>query len=111
MKIQRLTQLIFQEEFNLYFYRIIFQNKRMKKVYLFSIVLLFNLNLLLAQEGKVYVSETGKKYHTKNCSAAKTGKTGLLAGEAKKQGYTACGVCKPDQKSLAAPSKKGSGKK
>jgi hypothetical protein len=44
----------------------------------------------------VYVQETGKKYHIKNCSAAGTGKKGMTIAEAKKEGYTACKVCKPD---------------
>lgn len=48
----------------------------------------------------VYVQETGKKYHTKNCSVAGTGKKGMTIAEAKKAGYTACKVCKPEE---AAP--------
>jgi hypothetical protein len=49
----------------------------------------------------VYVQETGKKYHTKNCSAAGTGKKGMTVTEAKKEGYTACKVCKPDDVAVA----------
>ena len=45
----------------------------------------------------VYVQETGKKYHMKNCTVAGTGKTGMTITEAKKAGYTACKVCKPDE--------------
>ncbi len=51
----------------------------------------------------VYVQETGKKYHTKNCSVAGTGKKGMTIAEAKKAGYTACKVCKPEE---AAPAEK-----
>ncbi len=51
----------------------------------------------------VYVQETGKKYHTKNCSVAGTGKKGMTIAEAKKAGYTACKVCKPEE---AAPTEK-----
>lgn len=51
----------------------------------------------------VYVQETGKKYHTKNCSVAGNGKKGMTVAEAKKAGYTACKVCKPEE---AAPTDK-----
>ena len=43
----------------------------------------------------VYITETGKKYHMKNCSTAKTGKKGIELAEAKKQGYEPCKVCNP----------------
>lgn len=42
----------------------------------------------------VYITDSGKKYHAKNCSAAKTGKHGIKLEEAKKQGYEPCKVCK-----------------
>lgn len=42
----------------------------------------------------VYITDTGKKYHAKNCSLAKTGKKGMELAEAKKQGYEACKNCK-----------------
>jgi hypothetical protein len=45
----------------------------------------------------VYVTETGKKYHAKNCDIAKTGKKGIELKEAKKQGYEACKICKVEQ--------------
>lgn len=54
----------------------------------------------LAQDKTVYITDSGKKYHSKNCSNAKTGKKGINLDEAKKQGYTACGVCKPDTKDV-----------
>jgi predicted RNase H-like HicB family nuclease len=41
----------------------------------------------------VYITESGKKYHAKNCSLAKTGKKGISLSEAKKQGYEACKLC------------------
>ena len=34
----------------------------------------------------VYVTETGKKYHAKNCDIVKTGKKGIELSEAKKKG-------------------------
>jgi hypothetical protein len=47
---------------------------------------------------KVYVTEGGKKYHKKNCSIVKTGKTETVLAEAKKKGYTACSVCYKEAK-------------
>jgi len=42
----------------------------------------------------VYITKTGKKYHTKSCRYGKTGLATTLAN-AKKKGLTACLVCKP----------------
>jgi len=42
----------------------------------------------------VYIVETGKKYHMKNCRLKK-GSKGVKLSIAKKKGYTACKVCKP----------------
>lgn len=42
----------------------------------------------------VYVTETGKKYHAKNCDIVKTGKKGITLDEAKKKGLEPCKVCK-----------------
>lgn len=53
---------------------------------------LFAANTSFAQT--VYITDSGKKYHAKNCSVAKTGKRGIKLEEAKKQGYVPCKVCK-----------------
>ncbi len=45
----------------------------------------------------VYVTESGKKYHAKNCSNAKTGKKGMELAAAKKEGFEPCKVCKADE--------------
>lgn len=42
----------------------------------------------------VYITDTGKKYHAKNCDKAKTGKKGIDLATAKKQGYEPCKLCK-----------------
>lgn len=42
----------------------------------------------------VYVTESGKKYHVKNCRL-KHGSKGITLEEAKKKGYKPCEVCKP----------------
>ncbi len=49
----------------------------------------------------VYVTESGKKYHAKNCQLAKTGKKGITLSEAMKIGYEACKNCKADKISVA----------
>jgi len=43
----------------------------------------------------VYIKEGGKRYHKKNCSLVKTGKTRVTLTEALKRGYTPCKICKP----------------
>lgn len=59
----------------------------------------------------VYVSETGKRYHAKNCSLAKTGKKGMPLQEARKAGYTPCKACKAEEIKAAEEKKKPSVKK
>jgi len=68
----------------------------MKKTICFLILFLgLSISKLSAQT--VYVTESGKKYHAKNCSFAKTGKKGMALKEAIKQGYEACKMCKADE--------------
>jgi NOL1/NOP2/fmu family ribosome biogenesis protein len=67
----------------------------MKKQNILCIAILFlalSFNALKAQT--VYITESGKKYHAKNCSVAKTGKKGIELAAAKKEGYEPCKVCK-----------------
>lgn len=59
---------------------------------LLIIILFFVVNSSKAQT--VYVTESGKKYHAKNCDVAKTGKKGIDLSAAKKQGYEPCKFCK-----------------
>ena len=56
----------------------------------------------------VYVTESGKKYHAKNCSVAKTGKKGISLKDAKKEGYEACKICKADEIVMVEEKKKTS---
>lgn len=65
----------------------------MKSVKSFLIVLLFFI-VTSSKAQTVYITESGKKYHAKNCDVAKTGKKGIELSEAKKQGYEACKICK-----------------
>ena len=43
----------------------------------------------------VYVTKTGKKYHTESCRYLSHSKISLSLTEAKKKYYEACKVCKP----------------
>ena len=57
-------------------------------------ILLTNISIAAFAGGdKVYVTDGGKKYHKKNCSVVKTGKSETTLDEAKKKGYTSCNVC------------------
>ncbi len=71
---------------------------------LLVMVMFFAIGLMKAQT--VYVTESGKKYHAKNCSVVKTGKKGMELAEAKKQGYEPCKVCKADDAKASAPADK-----
>ncbi len=69
-----------------------------------AIALLFSFSKLIAQT--VYVTETGKKYHERNCKVAKTGKKGIELAEAKKLGLDACNACfNGDKKEKPKPKK------
>lgn len=56
----------------------------------------------------VYITDSGKKYHAKNCSIVKTGKKGIELAEAKKQGYEPCKACKVESepKNTTTPASK-----
>lgn len=66
---------------------------KLKKIIPFF-VLFFLLSAVKLKAQTVYITDTGKKYHAKNCSLAKTGKKGVELAEAKKMGYEACKNCK-----------------
>ena len=70
----------------------------MKHIFQSILVLLFIILLSnnKAFSQKVYVQENGKKYHLKNCNVAGNGKKGLSINDAKKAGYSACNVCRPN---------------
>ncbi len=57
-----------------------------------ALILFFITGKLTAQT--VYITESGKKYHAKNCDLAKTGKKGITLQEAKKKGLEPCKACK-----------------
>jgi methylphosphotriester-DNA--protein-cysteine methyltransferase len=63
---------------------------------LFIAILFLFLSITKTKAQTVYVTDSGKKYHAKNCSIVKTGKKGMELSEAKKAGYEPCKSCKAD---------------
>jgi hypothetical protein len=49
------------------------------------------------KEQTVYVTRTGKKYHTANCRYLSKSKVPISLKDAKGRGYTSCSVCRPPQ--------------
>jgi opacity protein-like surface antigen len=43
----------------------------------------------------VYVTESGSKYHTQDCSHLSNSKIPVTLSQAKQQGYEPCSVCEP----------------
>jgi hypothetical protein len=82
------------------------------KTFLLSSVLFIALSLTKVKAQTVYITETGKKYHSKNCSIVKTGKKGISLKDARKEGYEPCKGCKADEiVALVDKKKTGSTKK
>jgi micrococcal nuclease len=50
-----------------------------------------------AKEQTVYITRTGKKYHTATCRYLSRSKIATSLKDAKANGYTACSVCRPPQ--------------
>jgi methylphosphotriester-DNA--protein-cysteine methyltransferase len=74
----------------------------MKKTLTVICVFVITLWFSALKAQTVYVTESGKKYHAKNCSLAKTGKKGMELAAAKKEGYEPCKNCKADEIKLPA---------
>jgi len=49
------------------------------------------------KEQTVYITKTGKKYHTASCRYLSKSKITISLKDAKSNGYTPCSVCKPPQ--------------
>jgi micrococcal nuclease len=76
---------------------------------IFAVVMLFSVPAIaLAQQPTqpqqtqtkqqtVYVTKTGKKYHTATCRYLAKSKIPISLKDAKANGYTPCSVCKPPQ--------------
>lgn len=67
----------------------------MKKKISFVFILFVLISMVFAASRTVYVTQTGKKYHSADCRTLSRSKNliQLNIEEAKKRGYTACGVC------------------
>jgi len=72
----------------------------MKRVFiLLTVILLFifaSCDLMDDSDTTVYITKTGGKYHKINCSTIKKSTVySISKGEARAEGYSACGTCKP----------------
>lgn len=72
-----------------------------KNILSICVIALFLIGSKLTAQ-TVYVTETGKKYHAKNCDIVKTGKKGITLEEAKKKGLEPCKACKVEAESKRA---------
>lgn len=59
-------------------------------------LLFFLLFTAYALNQTVYITKTGKKYHSENCSSLSSSKKSIELSEALDKGYTPCKNCKPD---------------
>ena len=66
----------------------------MKKQLLF-LTLIFSLIFCNVFAQAVYVTKTGKKYHTENCRYLSKSSYSMSLANARTSGYDACSVCKP----------------
>ena len=70
----------------------------MKKYMLFTVtilILFFTFQDLFSQT--VYITKSGKKYHSVNCSSLKKSSIPIDLKEAVNRGYDACSKCNPPQ--------------
>jgi micrococcal nuclease len=51
-------------------------------------------------ELKLYVTNSGKKYHLENCSSLRKSKIAISLGDAVRSGYGPCSICKPPPASV-----------
>jgi len=74
---------------------------RFARLVLLGFLLALSPNLTAARapqasgDQTVYVTKTGKKYHTESCRYLRRSKTPMKLKDAVKAGYTPCSVCKP----------------
>jgi hypothetical protein len=65
----------------------------MKRVVFIVVLQLLFCSVLLAQT--VYITKSGKKYHTENCSSLRSSSIPINLSEAIQKGYTPCSRCNP----------------
>lgn len=71
-----------------------------RKAIIFALLFAAAAGICATDSGKkVYIADTGKKYHLKDCRTLKKSKhlTELTVKDAKAKGYTACKVCNPGE--------------
>ena len=71
-----------------------------RKAFIFVLLFAAVAGICATDAGKkVYVTDTGKKYHCKDCRTLKKSKTltELAVKDAKAKGYAACKVCNPGE--------------
>ena len=66
-----------------------------RKAILVIAVLFLVCSLLYADDPIVYITKTGKKYHTATCSYLRQSKIPIELSEAVERGYTPCSRCDP----------------
>lgn len=64
-----------------------------KQTSLFVMIILLLVSNAMSQT--VYVTKSGKKYHTENCRYLTKNTVAVDLSDAINKGYTACSVCKP----------------
>ena len=72
-----------------------------RKALIFALLFAAVAGICATDSGKkVYITDTGKKYHCKDCRTLKKSKhlTELTVKDAQAKGYTACKVCNPPEK-------------
>lgn len=101
-EMQRTGQRMFTTTDNL-------REEKMKRVFIGIAALVFGLSLTagFAADCNFVGSKESDKYHTPACGAVKNIKAEnkvcfQSAADAKKQGYTACGLCKPGEAKIVA---------
>jgi hypothetical protein len=57
--------------------------------------ILTNIEFAQAKSQTVYITDTGKKYHTSSCRTLRKSKTKTTLKRAKADGYKPCKVCHP----------------
>jgi len=64
----------------------------------FALIVLLSLSFTIVAQ-TVYVTKTGKKYHSENCRSLSHSKIEITLSKAQEYGYSACSVCKPPTES------------
>jgi hypothetical protein len=68
-------------------------NKRLLTIVLALIIVM--TAFAAGTDNLVYVTKTGEKYHTEECSSLRNSKIEIFLGEAISKGYEPCQLCNP----------------